>query len=217
MPAVESLLPPPPPLPRRPARPAPPPTPAPLPARQAATLLAAALVLGGCVNGETHSSGLIRPLLRHTPGDGLAVVNGPRGRGIHIWLDPDTSTAGVCRPRWNPDPARLVGGDGPSPRSGGRAPRQEFYGALRQGKVRLALRQQMAELCRQRAPDRRVLWKPPPRSDAEVLPVLQPLWEEEHLLSNPTAVRRAEKQLLGQPLSPEDWDDRLPPRPPDGP
>jgi hypothetical protein len=176
-----------------------------------------ALLLGGCVRSERISSGRVFPLMRHTPGDGLAVVTGPGGQGIHIWLDPDTSTAGVCRPRWNPDPARLVGGDGPSPRSGGRAPRQEFYGALRQGKVRLALRQQMAELCRQRAPDRRFIWKPPPRSDAEVLPVLQPLWEEEHLLSNPTAVRRAEKQLLGQPLSPEDWDDRRPPRPPDGP
>jgi hypothetical protein len=30
-------------------------------------------------------------------------------------------------------------------------------------------------------------------------------------------VRRHEKQLLGLPLTPDDWDDRLPPRPPDGP
>ena len=60
-------------------------------------------------------------------------------------------------------------------------------------------------------------WQGPPRSEAAFLPVLQPLLEEEHLLSNPRAVRRAEKQLLGQPLTPEDWDDRLPPRPPDSP
>jgi hypothetical protein len=75
----------------------------------------------------------------------------------------------------------------------------------------------MEELCRHRAPGRRFQWQAPPRSDAAFLPVLQPQLEEEHLLSNPTAVRRAEKQLLGQPLTPKDWDDRLPPRPPDGP
>jgi hypothetical protein len=218
VPAVESLLPPPPlPLPWRPERPVPPPTPAPLPALQAATLLAAALVVGGCINGETHSSGLIRPLLRHTPGDGLAVVNGPQGRGIHIWLDPDTSVAGICQPRWNPDPARLRRSPDGTLTSGGRAPRQEFYAALRRGPVRLALRRQVEILCRQRAPASQFRWREPPRSDAAFLPVLQPLWEEEHLLSNPRAVRRSEKQLLGLPLSPDDWDDRLPPRPPDGP
>jgi hypothetical protein len=129
-----------------------------------------ALLLGGCVRSERISSGRVFPLMRHTPGDGLAVVTGPGGQGIHIWLDPDTTSPGVCRPRWNPDPARLIGGDGPSPRSGGRAPRQEFYGALLRGKVRLALRQQMAELCRQRAPDRRVLWQPPPRLPTRARP-----------------------------------------------
>jgi hypothetical protein len=184
---------------------------------QAGALLAAALLTGGCVNGETHSSGLIRPLLRHTPGDGLAVVNGPQGRGIHIWLDPDTSVAWICQPRWNPDPARLRRGNDGSLTSGGRAPRQEFYGALQRGPVRLALRRQMAILCRQRAPTSRFRWREPPRSDAAFLPLRQPLWEEEHLLSNPTAVRRSEKQLLGLPLNADDWDDRRPPRPPDGP
>lgn len=178
---------------------------------------ALALLCVGCVRLEHHSSGWVFPLKRHHPSDGLAVVNAPGGSGIHIWLDPDTETAGICRPRWNPDPARLSGGDGPSPRSSGRAPREEFYAALQRGPVRQALRRQMAQLCRQRAPDRRFQWQDPPRSDKEFLPVRQPLLEEEHLLSNPRAVRRSEKQLLGQPLTPEDWDDRLPPRPPDGP
>lgn len=189
-----------------------------------------ALLSGGCVRQEQHSSGLILPLSRQGPGDGLAVVNGPGGRGIHIWLDPDTSQAGLCRPRWTSDPARLVavprtpGGDEPAGsaggsgfRSGGRAPRQEFYDALRRGPVRLALRREMAILCRRRAPASRFVWIEPPRSDAELPPALQPLWEEEHLLSNPRAVRRTEKQLLGEPLTPEDWDDRLPPLPPNGP
>lgn len=182
-------------------------------------VLAVALILliGGCVRRDQRSSGLIYPLTRHIPGDGLAVVTGPRGRGIHIWLDPDTSTDGVCRPRWNPDPARLENGGGMAPRSGGRAARQEFYDALRRGPVRLALRRQMRELCRRKAPNSRFVWREPPRSDQAFLPMMQPLWEEQHLLSNPTAVRRSEKQLLGQPLRPEDWDDRLPPRPPDGP
>ena len=178
---------------------------------------ALALLSGGCMGPLQHSSGRVFPLMRHTPGDGLAVVNGPNGAGIHIWLDPDTETAGICRPRWNPDPARLSGGDGPTPRSSGRAPRQEFYAALRRGPVRWALRRQMAQLCHQRAPARRFQWQAPPRSDAEVLPVLHPLVEEEHLLSNPTAARRAEKQLLGLPLTPKDWDETPPPPPPEGP
>lgn len=187
----------------------------PLPRTLALALLA--LLAGGCVHREQHSSNRVFPLPRHRPGDGLAVVNGAAGRGIHIWLDPDTSSPGLCSPRWTPDPARLTGGDGPTPRSGGRAPRQEFYAALRRGRVRLMLRRQMELLCQQRAPASRFLWREPPRHDAQLQPRLQPQWEREHLLSNPTAVRRAEKQLLGQPLTPADWDDRLPPRPPDGP
>ena len=178
---------------------------------------ALALLSVGCVRPHQHNSGRVFPLIRHKAGDGLAVVNAPGGGGIHIWLDPDTETPRVCRPRWNPDPARLSGGDGPSPRSSGRAPREEFYAALRRGPVRLALRRQMEELCRQQAPGRRFQWQDPPRSDAAFLPVLQPLLEEEHLLSNPTAVRRAEKQLLGLPLTPKDWDETPPPPPPVGP
>ena len=41
--------------------------------------------------------------------------------------------------------------------------------------------------------------------------------QEEDLLSHPTAVRRAEKLLLGQPLTPEDWDDKPLPPAPQGP
>ena len=191
------------------------------PSRLLLTSLAAlALLCGGCLRREQHSSGLVYPLQRRIPGDGLAVVNAAAGRGLHIWLDPDTETAGICRPRWNPDGARLSGGDGPTPRSGGRAPRQEFYAALRRGQVRWALRQQMQLLCRQRAPRSRFVWQEPPRSDAELLQLPQqqlPQLERQHLLSNPTAVRRSEKQLLGLPLTAADWDDRLPPRPPNGP
>jgi hypothetical protein len=75
----------------------------------------------------------------------------------------------------------------------------------------------MEELCRHRAPGRRFQWQGPPPTDKEFLPVLQPLLEEEHLLSNPTAARRAEKQLLGLPLTPEDWNETPPPPAPEGP
>jgi hypothetical protein len=99
----------------------------------------------------------------------------------------------------------------------GRAPREDFFQVLRHGRVRLALRQQMEQLCRERAPDSAVLWQPPPRGPEE-LPLEQvPLLEEAELLSHPRAVRRAEKTLLGQPLTPDDWDDAPRPRPPDGP
>jgi hypothetical protein len=37
------------------------------------------------------------------------------------------------------------------------------------------------------------------------------------MFSNPTAVRRAEKELLDQPLKPDDLEDKPLPRPPDGP
>jgi hypothetical protein len=41
--------------------------------------------------------------------------------------------------------------------------------------------------------------------------------EEQHLLSHPNAIRRAEKRLLGLPLSPEDLIDRELPTAPQGP
>ena len=40
---------------------------------------ALALLCGGCVRPQHHSSGRVFPLIRHTPGDGLAVVNAPGG------------------------------------------------------------------------------------------------------------------------------------------
>ena len=128
-----------------------------------------------------------------------------------------TGEKGVCRPSWNPDAARLRGGNGERPFSMGRAPREELFQALEHGKVRLALRRQMEQLCRQIAPESRFAWLPPPRSARELPPERVSLLEEPQLLSHPTAVRRAEKQLMGEPLTPEDWDDRIQPRPPDGP
>lgn len=179
-------------------------------------LLLLTLLAGGCA-GADRPSGWVYPLPRRSPHDGLAVVTRPGGEGLHIWLDPDTSTPGVCRPRWNPDAARLRGGNGPTPTSGGRAPREEFYRALGRGPLRWALRRSFAALCRERAPGRRFTWVEPPRSDADFRPEPLPLLEEAHLLSHPTAVRRAEKRLLGIPLAPEDLRDEELPRPPLGP
>ena len=141
----------------------------------------------------------------------------PAGEGLHIWLDPDTSRRGVCRPRWNPDAARLSGGNGEAPTSTGRAPREEFFEAVRRGRVRWALRRQSEALCREVAPRSRFVWVEPPRRAADVPPTAYPLLEERDLLSNPKAVRRAEKKLLGLPLLPEDFLNEEPPRPPDGP
>lgn len=163
-----------------------------------------------CTPAEQRPSGRIVPLPRHQPHDGLAVVTRPAGQGLHLWLDPDTSTPGRCRPRWNPDAARLQGGDGPQPRSGGRAPRAEFYAAMARGPVRWQLRQQFIALCRQVAPQRRFQWLEPPRSAAEYRPAALLQLEERHLLSHPRAIRRAEKRLLGQPLSAEDWREEEP-------
>ena len=181
-----------------------------------AALAVALLGLEGCVPLSQRSSGRVFPLSRQRSGDGLAVVTRPGGEGLHIWLDTDTETEGICRPRWNPDAARLMGGDGPHPHSGGRAPRQEFYGALGRGRVRWALARQMAQLCQDKAPRSRFVWVPPPRRDTDHHDPLPQLtkWD---LLSSPRAVNRAEKQLLGQPLTPEDLKDGLPEEEPPGP
>jgi hypothetical protein len=177
----------------------------------------ALLLLGGCVPAAQRSSGRVFPLPRHRPHDGLAVVTRPGGDGVHLYLETDTGSPGVCTPRWNPDSARLRGGDGSAPTSGGRAPQQEFFEAVGRGRVRWALRRELAALCHERAPGRRFVWSEPPRSAAAVRLAELPLVEDEHLLSHPTAVRRAEKQLLGQPLTPEDLIDKRQPRPADGP
>ena len=184
--------------------------------RGIAALALSLLMLAGCVPLSQRSSGRVFPLTRQRSGDGLAVVTRPRGEGLHIWLDTDTETEGICRPRWNPDAARLMGGDGPNPHSGGRAPRQEFYAALGRGRVRWSLRRQMAQLCQEKAPRSRFVWVPPPRRAGDHHDPLPQLtkWD---LLSSPRAVNRAEKKLLGQPLSPEDLKDDLPEEEPPGP
>ena len=181
-----------------------------------AALAAALLGLEGCVPLSQRSSGRVFPLSRQRSGDGLAVVTRPGGEGLHIWLDTDTETEGICRPRWNPDAARLMGGDGPHPHSGGRAPRQEFYGALGRGRVRWALARQMAQLCQDKAPRSRFVWVPPPRREGDHHDPVPQLtkWD---LLSSPREVNRAEKKLLGQPLTPEDLKDGLPEEEPPGP
>lgn len=173
------------------------------------------LALTGCQPASQRVSGRVFPLPRQHPDDALAVVTRPGGEGLQIWLDPDTRSSGLCQPRWNPDAARLTGGDGPAPRAMGRAPRSEFYAAMTRGEVRWQLRRLFASVCRRVAPERAFRWSEPPRSAAELPP---PAWlklEERHLLSHPNAIRRAEKRLLGQPLTPEDLVDReLPPEPP---
>ena len=193
----------------------PPRPPAPLPI---ATVAVGLLWLtSGCVPASERASGRVFPLPRHSPHDGLAVVNRPGGEGLHLYLDTDTSSPGDCAPRWHPEAARLRGGDGPNPTSGGRVAAEEFFAALGRGRVRQALRREMEALCRARAPQRSFVWREPPRRAAEVRLEPLPLLEEEHLLSHPTAVRRAEKQQLGLPLSPEDRVDTPLPRPPGGP
>jgi hypothetical protein len=172
-----------------------------------------AILLAGCVPAEQRSSGRVYPLPRHQPHDGLAVVTRPGGQGLHIWIETDTSRPGVCRPRWLPDAARLQGGNGPAPTSFGLAPRQEFFLAQERGPVRLALRRQMEALCRQRAPGSTFLWEPPPRIAAEHRPPVLPLLEEPDLLSDPRAIRRAEKRLLGLPLTPEVLEEPEEPQP----
>ncbi len=175
------------------------------------------VTLAACVSAEHRASGRVFSLPRHQPDDGLAVVTRPRGEGLHLWLDTDTGEPGWCRPRWNPDAARLRGGDGPSPTSSGRASRQEFYAAMARGRVRLELRRHFEALCRRKAPRRSFAWTEPPRRPQEFRPPPLARFEEEHLLSHPNAIRRAEKQLLGLPLIPADWRDERQLRPPDGP
>lgn len=108
-------------------------------------------------------------------------------------------------------------GNGERPTSMGRAPREEFFQALEHGRVRLALRKQMELLCRQLAPDRPFSWQPPPRRPQDLPPERPLMLQEGDLLSHPNAVRRAEKLLLGEPLTAEDWVDKALPPPPQGP
>jgi hypothetical protein len=184
-------------------------------ARTAAMLLV--LPAAGCVPAGERSSGRVFPLPRHAPHDGLAVVTRPGGEGLHVYLDTDTRHAGSCAPRWHVEAARLRDGDGPAPTSTGRVAAAEFFAALGRGRVRQALRREMEALCRTRAPGRWFVWREPPRSPAQVSPDPLPPLEDAQMLSHPTAVRRAEKQLLGLPLTPDDLVDKPLQRPPDGP
>ena len=186
-----------------------------LPLPVPATLLA--LLLTGCVPAAERPSWRVYALPRLRPGDGLAVVSRPGGEGLHLWLEVNTAEKGICTPLWRPDGARVRGGDGNRPTSSGRAPREEFFQAMAHGPVRLALHQQLERLCRERAPESAFRWQAPPRGPRDLAPETHPLLEARDLLSHPRAVRRAEKQLLGLPLTPEDWDDRPLPPPPEGP
>lgn len=196
------------------------PQPAPLRRPSALAILTLGAILSslaGCVPAAERASGWMFPLARHQPNDGLALGTRPAGEGLHLWLDIDTSEAGRCSPRWNPDAARLQGGTSARPTSSGRASRQEFYAAMARGPVRWQLRRQFAALCQQRAPERRFVWKEPPRRAEDFQPTGYPMVEERNLLSNPKAVLRAEKRLLGQPITPEDFQNEEPAAEPPGP
>jgi hypothetical protein len=90
----------------------------------AALLLIGALT--ACGPAQQWPSWRIYPLQRSQPHDGLAVVNQPDGYGLHLWLETDTSVAGLCKPRWVIDGSRLFNGNGTVPFSSGLASRQEF-------------------------------------------------------------------------------------------
>jgi hypothetical protein len=163
------------------------------------TCAAAGLLLAfatGCVPAHRNPTWAIVPLQRRVPHDGLAVVSQPDGYGLHIWIDTDTSKAGVCSPRWTPDAARLFNGNGTAPFSSGLAPREEFFQAVGRADVQRALRAESEALCRTRAPRSRFQWQEPPRRPQDVKAQSFPLLEEPDLLSDPNAVERSEQQLL---------------------
>ncbi len=158
--------------------------------------------LTACVPAHRHPSWAIYPLPRRLPHDGLAVVSQPDGYGLHLWIDTDTATKGVCRPRWSVDPARLFNGNGSHPFSSGLATREEFFEAVARADVRRALRRQSEALCRDRAAASRFQWQEPPRSPREVKAEAYPLLEEPDLLSDPNAVLEREQRLLGDGPAP---------------
>ena len=170
-----------------------------VPHRVLAALLAAPVLLAGlagCVPAHRHASWAIYPLQRRVPHDGLAVVSQPDGYGLHLWVDTDTSTTGVCRPRWSVDPARLFNGNGTAPFSSGLAGRDEFFAAVARDDVRRALRQQSEALCKARAPRSSYRWQEPPRRASEVRAASYPMLEGPELISDPNEVQRREGDLL---------------------
>ena len=154
------------------------------------------LGLTGCMPAHLRPSWTIYPLERHQRHDGLAVVSQPDGYGLHIWIETDTTTPGLCQPRGIVDAARLFNGNGTAPFSSGLAPRQEFFAAVARADVRRSLRQQNQALCQARAPRSTFRWLEPPRSPQEVKTESFPLLEESDLLSDPQAVQEQEDQLL---------------------
>lgn len=158
--------------------------------------------LTACVPAHRRASWRLYPLPRNQPHDGLAVVSQPDGYGLHIWLETDTSEAGVCRPRWVVDAARLFNGNGSTPFSSGLATRAEWFEAVARSDVRAALGRELEALCRQRAPRSSWQWMEPPRSPAEVKAEAFPLLEEKHLLADPKQVRKQEEELEGAPAAP---------------
>ena len=155
-----------------------------------------------CACGAPKQGGTWRlmPLSRFVPNDGLAVVNQPDGYGIHIFLETDTETAGVCQPRWLPDPARLFNGNGSTPFSSGLATRAEFFAAVSRRDVRDLLARELEQLCQQRAPEDRWQWIEPPSTPDQVIPVQLPALEERELLVSPVEeLRRVEQLLRDQP------------------
>ena len=155
-----------------------------------------ALLLGACASPKEPPSWRLFSLKRHSPHDGVAVVNQPDGYGLHIYLETDTSFPGVCRPRWLPDPARLFNGNGSTPFSSGLATRQEFFDAVARSDVRALLKGELKALCLARAPEDRWQWTEPPRKEEQVVPVQLPSLEEEDLLTNPVEELKRARQLL---------------------
>ncbi|MFZ9952714.1 MAG: hypothetical protein ACO3FA_10530 [Vulcanococcus sp.] len=167
--------------------------------RSAGRLLSAAglgVLLLGCVPAQRRASWAIYPLQRSQPHDGLAVVSQPDGYGVHLWLATDTTQAGVCRPRWLADPARLFNGNGTAPFSSGLATRAEFFAVVARKDVQRALRRELAALCRARAPKAEWRWSEPPLNPAQVKQPTFPLVEEPDLLPPPSEVRQREEALL---------------------
>ena len=152
------------------------------------------LLLGACEHNNPAMK--VYPLSRREPHDALAVVNQPDGYGVHIWIDADTRTPGVCKPRWNADPARLFNGNGSAPFSSGLASREEFFQVVSNGRVNKMLRRESEALCQTRAPKASFEWVEPPRQDSEVVIEPLPPLDRADLLPNPSALRREEQQML---------------------
>jgi hypothetical protein len=170
-----------------------------VPVRQPAALVALVLPLAlvaACMPAHRRASWAIYPLQRHQPHDGLAVVSEPDGYGLHLWLDTDTTQAGVCRPRWLPSPARLFNGNGRAPFSSGLTSRQEFFVAVARQDVRRALRRELEALCKARAPRAQWQWLEPPTRPEQVKVEVFPLTEEQDLLPPASEVRQQEEALL---------------------